>query len=372
MKILVVHNRDISAFPPVRSLIQNLVHNGHKVTIITRDSKDVLKEYGDQLEVHKLMPYQGGNKVKEAGAFFKNRRDIRQLVAECMNHNDVIWTTTDSTVREIGPMLFNYKHIMELFELIEYLPLLPKQNVLKFDIKKYAQHAYKVVVPEINRAYIQQVWWDLPKTPVVLPNKPYDISLNSIHVSPDLKAILENMENEKRKIVLYQGVFYADRNLDAFAEAIQQNNEKYVLYIMGAENDYSRTLCRKYPGMKYIPFQVPPAHLLVTKYADIGVIPYKPVKFENNSILNALYCAPNKIFEYAAFGLPMVGSNVLGLKLPFEQYNIGFCCDELKYDQISHALDVIEAHYNEMSSNCINFYKSIDLDQIVNSILLED
>ena len=57
---------------------------------------------------------------------------------------------------------------MQLMELVEYVPkfpLIPKKNLFKFNITKYAHHAWKIVVPEINRAYIQKVWWDLEKTP---------------------------------------------------------------------------------------------------------------------------------------------------------------------------------------------------------------
>ncbi len=103
---------------------------------------------------------------------FENRKLIRKWVKKEMKNNDIIWTTTDATVREIGPDLLNYKHVMQLMELVEYVPkfpLIPKKNLFKFNITKYAHHAWKIVVPEINRAYIQKVWWDLEKTPKILP-----------------------------------------------------------------------------------------------------------------------------------------------------------------------------------------------------------
>ena len=103
---------------------------------------------------------------------FENRKLIRKWVKKEMKNNDIIWTTTDATVREIGPDLLNYKHVMQLMELVEYVPkfpLIPKKNLFKFNITKYAHHSWKIVVPEINRAYIQKVWWDLEKTPKILP-----------------------------------------------------------------------------------------------------------------------------------------------------------------------------------------------------------
>lgn len=46
MRVLIVHNREISDFPPVRSLVDALIANKVKTTIITRDENNVLDSYG--------------------------------------------------------------------------------------------------------------------------------------------------------------------------------------------------------------------------------------------------------------------------------------------------------------------------------------
>ena len=74
----------------------------------------------------------------------------------------------------------------------------------------------------------------LEKVPIVLPNKQ---SVEEItDVPDDIKERLQKIENETRKIILYQGVIRKERPLDAFAEAIDELGENYVLYIMGAKN----------------------------------------------------------------------------------------------------------------------------------------
>ena len=45
----------------------------------------------------------------------------------------------------------------------------------------------------------------------------------------------KKIENETRKIILYQGVIRKERPLDAFAEAIDELGENYVLYINGSK-----------------------------------------------------------------------------------------------------------------------------------------
>ena len=81
-----------------------------------------------------------------------------------MKNHDILWTTTDRTARDLGPVLFKYKHVMQLMELIYDIPYFPRQKIIQSNIKKYAKKAYKVVVPEYNRAQIINAWWGLEKS----------------------------------------------------------------------------------------------------------------------------------------------------------------------------------------------------------------
>ena len=108
------------------------------------------------------------------------------------------------------------------------------------------------------------------------------------------------------------------------------------------------------------------------KYARIGLLTYVANPIESEAIqLNALYCAPNKIFEYAGSALPMVGTNVPGLKEPFEKYNIGVCCDDMKPETIANAIKCVDKYHDEMAKNCKKYYESVDLDMIVEKIINE-
>ena len=300
-----------------------------------------------------------------------NRKRMRALVEKCMKKHDIIWTANDATVRELGDILLKYKHVMQLMELIEFIPAFPKINFLRINAKKYAQHAWKVVVPETNRAYIQKTWWELETLPTVLPNKPYH--LEEPEITSKSSEYIKKLSEEKRRVLLYQGVFMEDRNLEAYARATGVLKDKYCMYIMGEDSDYRKKLCKKFPHIEYIPFIAPPDHLAVTKHADVGITPYvaKHLKGSNHSVLNAMYCAPNKIYEYAAYGLPMIGSDVLGLKEPFVKYNIGVTCKGDNVEEIVEKLKYIDDNYDEMSKNCAAFYNDIDLDKIVHDILYD-
>lgn len=368
MRILVVHSCQINAFPPVRNLIEILLRNNHKVTVVTRDDSGIYLAATPNLK-YIVLPEGGSGKFSAGVAYLKKLEVLRSTVEREMQNCDLLWTTTDSTVRDLGNIVFKYKHVMQLMELIEDIPLIPGVPYIQANLKKYAKKAYKVVVPEYNRAHIQKTWWQLEKVPTVLPNK---MTLSTIDTVPkEIQEIISEIKNENRKIILYQGVFHSDRDLDLYAQAAEKLQDEYCFYIMGRDMPYRRELCNKYPYIKYVPFIKPPFHLLVTKLAYIGLLPYKAAKSQHYSVLNALYCAPNKIYEYAACGLPMIGSDVPGLTYPFSTNDIGYICKDKKVEEIINIVRTIECRYDEMVSNCLKFYRKTDMDTIVEKILRE-
>lgn len=375
MKILLVHYGKLEKYPPVISLIQNLINNNHVVTLITEGlsilSVDILKN-DNFIGIDIAIKYPK-NIFARIYNMISRKNSLRKLIESEMVENELIWTTTDKTAREIGKsVLLKYKHVMQLMELIEDIPLFSNQSLFKAHLNKIAKNAFKIVVPEENRAYIQKTWWNLDKVPCILPNKPYTNS--EFEIADDTDEITRELRNEKRTIILYQGIFETDRNLEEFAKAIQELGvDKYAFYMIGKDSSQRKELCEKYPFIKYLGFITPPKHLQITKLADIGLLPYVPDKTNYYcSELNALYCAPNKIYEYALCGLPMLGTDVLGLKIPFEKYGIGICCKKLEKIEIIKAIQYVELHHKEMSINCKNFYTSINLDQIVNDILYRE
>lgn len=150
--------------------------------------------------------------------------------------------------------------------------------------------------------------------------------------------------------------------------------DDYVLYTLGkvldGQQDAFSSFLKSHSQVKYLGFFNPPTHLHFLRYARIGLLPYI-TNFESKVIspLNVLYCAPNKIYEYAGFGVPMVGTDVLGLRDPFERYNIGVCCKDLNPKSIYEKLLYVDKHHDQMVSGCKTFFEDADLDAIVAEIL---
>lgn len=373
-RIVIAHLENIVQYPPVISLIDNLLSNSHRVYLVSYNVTMLPADILENDNFHYTdIPVISGKGLKNKYLRGTKRIKIgRSSVQRYMKDADILWTTTDLTVRCLGKILFEYKHVMQLMELERWYPWFKGTKVLKFPIDGYARQAWKVVVPEVNRAYIQKTWWNLKKTPYVLPNKAYRIS--SGIPMPEMEVVLQKIQNEKRKVLLYLGSLALDRNLDKFAKAVQELGDCYCLYVVGKvwESGFEK-LMEKYPFIEYLGYYPAPNHLLFLPYAHIGLLPYTPTSGHlYRSELNALYCAPNKIFEYSGYGIPMLGTDVPGLRQPFQQYDIGVCCKELSSKAIIESIKEIEQSYEIMSKNCKKFYDSVDLDEIVERILYEE
>ncbi|MCI1259809.1 MAG: hypothetical protein LKG13_03950, partial [Atopobiaceae bacterium] len=182
---------------------------------------------------HEISHYDGMASGQSAYEKFVNRsrtkEEVIAAVRSVMSTTDVLWTTSANAVRTLGDVVLDYRHVMQLMELQQYCYMYKKH--IKVDIDKYARQAWKVVVPEINRAYIQQVWWGLKETPTVLPNKPY--YTNPGEPSQEMIPFLEKMRDEDRRVMLYLGGIFIDRDLEQFAQAAKELESEYCLYVVG-------------------------------------------------------------------------------------------------------------------------------------------
>lgn len=378
MNILIVHNKDINYYPPVKTLVEILTEIGHSVTILCYDQYGYEKEKQSEsnCKVIRLETLRKSGTLGKIDNVFFFRKRVRQMIKSLMHSHDVIWTTTDNTISLIGKELFNYdNHIMQLMELVEDAPVLYYKFLYSLGVNKhwtihldrFAKKAKCVVVPEKNRAQILSAMWNLSVLPMVLPNKPF--CTDAGEPNDVVKNTLSDLRCSGKKIILYQGVFLKERKLEEFAEAVQMLGGDYLFCIMGRDTEERKKLCEKYPEIVYIPFIAPPYHLLITQLAHIGILTYYPTADNLAGKLNVVYCAPNKIYEYAYSQLPMIGNNIPGLYEPFEKYGIGKCFEKLDAYSIKKAIEDIEQNYDLLKNNCLKFYEDTDMKQLVSNIL---
>lgn len=114
----------------------------------------------------------------------------------------------------------------------------------------------------------------------------------------------------ERRILLFQGGFAPNRNLEKLVEAMRYLTVADLDLVMMGFGDFGEGLKRQAEQLgllgKRIHFlpAVPQSELLQhSASADLGIIPYPHVD------LNSYYCTPNKLFEFIQAGLPILAND---------------------------------------------------------------
>lgn len=143
---------------------------------------------------------------------------------------------------------------------------------------------------------------------------------------------------------------------------------------MNSNNSLYDELKNKYQSDRivFLPFLAPPLHLEITKLAHIGILVYIVNGVPINHAINVLYCAPNKLYEYSKFGIPMVANDLPALNMAFYQNKAGVCLRSLSAKEISEAILKIDSDYEGYSQSSYQLYNSIDMVDLVNSIVSDE
>ena len=367
MKVILIHVGDILKYPPVISLINALDAKGIETLVITTESKYNDKIFNNvKFEVLDFC-YELMSPLRKLINIFSTRRNIEKILASQYNEDSIIWITYNVSLKHLNiKCLKKYNYVLQLMELSETIRFYEKLPI-KFDMPTIANNAVAVVVPEYNRAHITKAWWGVDKLPLVLPNKPFyeeNIVKNSNIEDAVANEVFAKLSN--KKVVLYQGILTKERPLEVFIKAINRLGDDYAFVVMSSgDNIYSEIESKNY---YFIPYVKPPYHLQITSNAYIGVLTYISTKSEF-SPLNALYCAPNKTYEYSMFGIPMLGNDLPGLKFLFETNNCGVCFEDFTEDSIIEAIKKIEDSYDVMSHNSRKYFDKVDYNDIVENIM---
>lgn len=356
--ILFVYWGHFSYLPPFQALVDALLSTGeYKLKVIcSEEEPDMDMAYKhpniEFIHYYELEPRTGiisrvRNRLKAVNYFRKRlKKDLDTL------QFDILWIIHEFTIVNIQDLLKNRKFILSVYELRS-----SSESKVYKALKNTCMNAKVNVVCEENRAWISKHWFNLDKLPVILPNKPFK--------HPGTKNIsTDAIKVDGRKIILYQGIISRERNLDGMCKAIS-SLDGFKLVFMGKKTEYYEELKSKYDNIEYIGYFKSPAHLCVTSNAYIGLVTYEPQD------LNCIYCAPNKIWEYSGFGIPMIGNSIPGLKQAIERFECGICTDTDDPNSIVEAIKKIDSNYDVYSGNSLRLYRSCDLQTIIGEILNE-
>jgi hypothetical protein len=287
-----------------------------------------------------------GYKPRVEFAWQPFRNATWKMLGKELLQTDILWVASVWSAFFLGRRLLKESYILHILELYEAETRL---------LKKYALQAKCVVEPEISRASIHQVWLGLHKTPIVIPNKPfYHLRQRKLEiVDVNAKAMIQTCSD--KKIIVYQGVIDKDRPLCCFAGAMHALRESATWVIMGKYNTYIDSLKEICPSLIYIGFVPNPDHLSITSHASVGVLQYSA------SMLNNIFCAPNKVWEYSGFGIPALVPDVPSLRYFYDRFHAGEFCDFDNQDDIVCKVKKILAAYEDYEEGCVKMFDAVDL-----------
>ena len=157
-------------------------------------------------------------------------------------------------------------------------------------------------------------------------------------------------------------MIFEERDLSNFIRAIKELGSEYKLVLLGKDRDMLRKYRQIDDSLIHIEFIPAPDYLLFTSMCHMGIVTYDP------GTLNTAYCAPNKIFEYAAFGKPMIANKIPGLKVLSES-GAGETIDENDISSIKEAILSIDRNYDKYRSAAFDFFNSTDNERIISHSL---
>ena len=162
------------------------------------------------------------------------------------------------------------------------------------------------------------------------PTAEYDLLRQKLNLSP------------RKRILLFQGGFSPNRNLDKLVKAMRYVADQHVVLVMLGFGSYRDTLEKvaqrnNYLGSRvYFLDAVPQSELVQhSASADVGIIPYPHVD------LNSYFCTPNKLFEFIQAGLPILANDSPELRRFVVDNGFGMVRSMKTAKEIGKAIDTV-------------------------------
>jgi len=328
-----------------------------RVCLVTTDCAPSAREALERAEVEVVTSggMEGRRFLGRAARAYGFRREACEYIrAQHKDPSEVrLWVGSGDTALALAPELLRTEgFVLQLHELYDTNPVYLRL------LGPLARRAMSVVVPESNRADILRCWYRLDHTPFVIPNKPwYHPRKRGLAVSGgEVRAALDSLHG--RKIVLYQGDLGPLRDIRQIAKAVNKLGDQWAFVTMGRDQDgFVPEIRAQAPNAIHIPHLTAPTHLEFTSHAHIGVAVY------GFDMLNAVFCAPNKIWEYSGFGIPVLCQDLAGLRSTVGAAQAGLCVDTTDPAKVERAIEAIDDRYPVLSANAARFFESVDTEQ---------
>lgn len=359
MRILIIEKDALEKIPPIISVIEGLIELGHSISIIAGGANDVIQQSLKKKNVSiKIIPF--GLELSYIEKI-KSTIKFRNVVNETLKDNDfdLLWIEGHGTFRWMPSSVTEKNFVMQISELYDA----EKMEATRKAIRNVIHKANVVVMPEFNRATLYQVEHGLKQRPMVLPNKPYFYLTEEDEVRCEKKYEKELTIFKEKKVILYQGIIHKERDLSNYIKAVKELGDDYRFVLLGKDFGVLDEYRKINPDIIHINFIPAPDYLYFTAHAYAGIVTYEP------TTLNCAYCAPNKIYEYGRYSLPMLANDIPGLIYTIGHAGAGAIVYEKSVESIKEGILKIDKNHALYAQNARKFYDDTDNVATIEKIL---
>ncbi|MGA4516277.1 glycosyltransferase [Solibacillus silvestris] len=361
-KIIYVLRGKLNIYPPCVSQIYMMLELGKSLMVICNECNESLRKDLENRGVEVILVKDkriNHGKLGKVSSYINFRKGVKEILRSLDKSTSIVWFgSADSAISLIG-IINGWKYIVNSLELYD------KNRFYRIGLSLLVKKMSGLVVCEYNRAKIMQSWWGLEKLPYIMPNKPYNHPIHrNIEPHQDmLKNIIQELQGSKP--IIYQGlIMWSSKHIETIASALSEMGGNYTLVLLGNNDNRLHDKIKKiYNHTLSIEYITAPDHLVITSYAYIGITTY------DETSLNNLYCAPNKIYEYAGFGIPMLCSDIPGLRYTVAHSKAGECTDLSSVEKVKEAIKKINQNYEQYSINAKDFFNNTDNKAVLKNII---
>lgn len=360
--------RSLEAVPSCMYNIQMISDLGYEIIVATGRSTEGLNSV---MKAKNIQFYDGkaikitSSKIQKALNRFRLTAALKNAVKEAMSRYEdgdiVFWGTADTALAVKG-YCKNSINVLSLKELHE------KPWHYPIRLKKMAPDCAAVICCEKNRARVLQFRWKLNRRPYTISNKPYGYSTerNLTPTSENTRSVIEQIKLDKTLVYQARHIHFADELIN-LAYALKQLGDDYQLILIGEVDnpEDKKKISSIYPNIVWTGQIDAPMHLEITSYAKVGVAVYAETS------LNNLFCAPNKTYEYAGFGIPTLCNDVPGLVETIGLKQAGICVDWNDVNSIKSGIVELFSSYDYYSTKAKEFYDSEDNKSKIDQIIID-
>lgn len=351
--------KNINKVPSCQYNILMLKSMGYEVIAILGESTVAIDERLNESNIYSIKFEKKHN--NNLRFFIEFRRFVCNYIKHTAMQEDIIFFGTADTAICLVNTLKKRKKVVCIKELYDHDKWYYKQL-----LKKICKNSTAVVACEKNRARYMKFEWGLDEKPFVLSNRPfYNVlpkkSLGTTEKNREIISYIKNL----RPIIYQANHIHYTPELINLATALKQINQNYLLVLVGNINNKAdiKKIREIYDKVFCTGYILSPLHMEITSNAYIGVTIY-----QDNS-LNNLFCAPNKIFEYACCGVPTLANDVPGLVESVAVHHTGICVNWNNIDEIEKAIRDIDNDYDNYRKQSLIFYLNSDNREILNEII---